>query len=210
MNPALISLLVLISIILIIALTTKFRVHAFIALFIVSLLLAAATLPPESIIRTMKEGFGSTMASIGFLIIFGAMIGVILDRTGGTLSIAGYILSKTGEKRSPVALGITGFITGLPIFCDSGFIVLSGLAKSLSRKSAISMPFFERVKRVETGLLGAKLAAPERDVFVIIGNPNTRKSSVVRCLTGCFNRSLRDIETLPGETPASLEAPSAD
>ncbi len=145
MNPALISLLVLISILLIIALTTKFRVHAFIALFIVSLLLAAVTLPPDSIIRTMKEGFGSTMASIGFLIIFGAMIGVILDRTGGTLSIAGYILSKTGEKRSPVALGITGFITGLPIFCDSGFIVLSGLAKSLSRKSAVSMPFMATV-----------------------------------------------------------------
>ncbi|MFZ2340093.1 MAG: GntP family permease [Bacteroidales bacterium] len=145
MNPALISLLVLISIILIIALTTKFRIHAFIALFIVSLLLAAVTLPAGSIIATMKEGFGTTMASIGFLIIFGAMIGVILDRTGGTLSIAGYILSKTGEKRSPLALGITGFITGLPIFCDSGFIVLSGLAKSLSRKSAVSMPFMATV-----------------------------------------------------------------
>lgn len=145
MNPALIPLLVLISIILIIALTTRFRLHAFTALFIVSLLLAAVTLPAGSIVSTLKEGFGSTMASIGFLIIFGAMIGVILDRTGATLSIAGYILSKTGEKRSPVALGLTGFITGLPIFCDSGFIVLSGLARSLSRKSSLSMPFMATV-----------------------------------------------------------------
>ena len=145
MNSALIPLLILISIILIIALTTRFRLHAFTALFIVSLLLAAVTLPAASIVSTLKEGFGSTMASIGFLIIFGAMIGVILDRTGATLSIAGYMLSKTGEKRSPVALSLTGFITGLPIFCDSGFIVLSGLAKSLSRKSAVSMPFMATV-----------------------------------------------------------------
>jgi len=145
MNPALIPLLVLISIILIIALTTRFRLHAFTALFIVSLLLAAVTLPAGSIVSTLKEGFGSTMASIGVLIIFGAMIGVILARTGATLSIAGYMLSKTGERRSPVALGLTGFITGLPIFCDSGFIVLSGLARSLSRKSSLSMPFMATV-----------------------------------------------------------------
>ena len=145
MNPALITLLVLVSILLIIALTTRFRLHAFAALFIVSLLLAAVTLPSASIVSALKEGFGNTMGSIGFLIIFGAMIGVILDRTGATLSIAGFILSKTGEKRSPVALGLTGFLTGLPIFCDSGFIVLSGLARSLSRKSAISMTFMATV-----------------------------------------------------------------
>jgi GntP family gluconate:H+ symporter len=145
MNAAAISLTVVACIILIIILTTRLRLHAFIALFIVSLLLAFVTLPADTIIKTIKEGFGSTMGSIGFLIIFGAMIGVILDKTGGTLSIAGYILSKTGEKRSPAALGITGFITGLPIFCDSGFIVLSGLAKSLSRKSKIAMPFMATV-----------------------------------------------------------------
>ena len=53
------------------------------------------------------------MASIGFLIILGAIIGITLDKTGGTISIAKYILSKTGEKKSALALGITGFITGL-------------------------------------------------------------------------------------------------
>jgi GntP family gluconate:H+ symporter len=145
MNAAVISLLVLISIILIIILTTRLKLHAFISLFIVSLLLAFTTLPAGTIIKTIKDGFGSTMASIGFLIILGAMIGIALDRTGGTKSIAGYILSKTGEKRSAAALGITGFITGLPIFCDSGFIILSGLAKSFSRKSGIAMPFMATV-----------------------------------------------------------------
>jgi GntP family gluconate:H+ symporter len=88
----------------------------------------------------MKEGFGNTMASIGFLIILGAIIGITLEKTGGTMSIANYILSKTGEKRSVQAIGITGFITGLPIFCDSGYIILSGLAKSFSAKSKVAMP----------------------------------------------------------------------
>ncbi len=145
MNAFVVSLLVVISIVLIIILTTKLKLHAFIALFIVSLLLAFATLPVGTIIKTIKDGFGSTMGSIGFLIILGAIIGITLDRTGGTLSIAGYILSKTGEKRSAAALAITGFITGLPIFCDSGFIILSGLAKSFSRKSAVGMPFMVTV-----------------------------------------------------------------
>jgi gluconate:H+ symporter, GntP family len=145
MNAAVISLLVIVCIILIIILTTRLKLHAFISLFIVSILLALTTLPSDTIIRTIKDGFGSTMASIGFLIIFGAIIGITLDKTGGTLSIAGYILSKTGENKSAAALGITGFITGLPIFCDSGFIILSGLAKSFSRKSGISMSFMATV-----------------------------------------------------------------
>jgi len=51
------------------------------------------------------------------------------------------MLSKTREKRAPAALGITGFLAGLPIFCDSGYIILSGLAKSFSAKTKIAMPF---------------------------------------------------------------------
>ena len=145
MSTLAISILVIISIIGIIILTSRLKLHAFIALFVISLFLAFTTLPADTIIKTIKDGFGSTMGSIGFLIILGAMIGITLDRTGGTISIANYILSKTGEKRSAMALGITGFITGLPIFCDSGFIILSGLAKSFSQKSGVAMPFMATV-----------------------------------------------------------------
>ena len=145
MSILLTSIIVFISIIAIIILTSTLKIKAFIALFIVSLFLAFTTLPSNIVISTIKEGFGNTMASIGFLIILGAIIGITLDKTGGTLSIAKFILSKTGEGRSPQALGITGFITGLPIFCDSGFIILSGLARSLSSKSKIAMPFMATV-----------------------------------------------------------------
>lgn len=139
------SALAVISIAAIIILTSKLKLKAFIALFLVSLFLAFTTLPVNIIVSTIKEGFGNTMASIGFLIILGAIIGITLDKTGGTISIAKYILSKTGEHKSATALAITGFITGLPIFCDSGFIILSGLAKSLSSKSKIAMPFMATV-----------------------------------------------------------------
>jgi gluconate:H+ symporter, GntP family len=145
MSILLTSLLVGISIIAIIILTSRLKLKAFIALFLVSLFLAFTTLPPDTIVSTIKTGFGNTMASIGFLVILGAIIGITLDRTGGTLSIARYILSKTGESRSAQALGITGFIAGLPIFCDSGFIILSGLSKSLSSKSKLAIPFMATV-----------------------------------------------------------------
>jgi gluconate:H+ symporter, GntP family len=145
MSILLTSALVGISILAIIIFTSRLKLNAFIALFLVSLFLAVTTLPANTIISTIKEGFGNTMASIGFLIILGAIIGITLDKTGGTLSIARYILSKTGEHRSAPALGITGFITGLPIFCDSGFIILSGLGKSLSSKSKLAMPFMATV-----------------------------------------------------------------
>jgi GntP family gluconate:H+ symporter len=139
------SVTVGISILAIIYLTSKLKLKAFIALFLVSVFLAFATLPHDKVVATIKEGFGSTMASIGFLIILGAIIGITLDKTGATLSIAKFILSKTGEKRSAQAMGITGFITGIPIFCDSGFIITSGLARSFSAGSKIAMPFMATV-----------------------------------------------------------------
>jgi gluconate:H+ symporter, GntP family len=145
MSILLTSIIVAISIVAIIILTSRLKLEAFIALFLVSIFLAFAVLPVKTIVSTIQEGFGSTMGTIGFLIILGAIIGITLDKTGGTLSIARFILSKTGENRSARALGIIGFITGLPIFCNSGFIILSGLSKSLSSKSGLPMPFLSAV-----------------------------------------------------------------
>ena len=140
MNILLTSGLVFLSIVAIVLLTSKLKLNAFISLFLVSVLLALFVLNPQDIVKSIKEGFGNTMASIGFLIIFGAIIGIILDKTGATLSIAKYILSKTGEKRAAMAIGLTGFLTGLVIFCDTGFIILSGLARSISHRTKVAMP----------------------------------------------------------------------
>ena len=132
-------LLVFCSIVLVILLTSRFKLNAFFALVFVALALAVATLSPDEVVPTLKAGFGNTLAAIGLIILFGTTIGVILDKSGATHAMALAILKLTGKEKAPRAITITGFITGLPIFCDSGFIVLSGLNKSLARASGTSM-----------------------------------------------------------------------
>ncbi len=136
-----ISFLVLFTIILIVVLTSVTKLNAFASLFIVSFLLAILALPGRNVIEILQLGFGNTIASIGFLIIFGAIIAVVLEKTGGAISIANYILSRLGSNRAASAIGITGYIVGLPIFCDSGYIIMSGIAKSLSKTAKIALPF---------------------------------------------------------------------
>jgi len=131
----------MLSILLIVFLTSATKLNAFASLFIVSLLLAIVTLPEKNTVEILKQGFGGTISSIGFLIIFGAIIGVVLEKTGGAVSIANSILSRAGKSRAASAMGITGYIVGLPIFCDSGYIIMSGLAKSFSSKAKIVLPF---------------------------------------------------------------------
>ena len=118
-----------------ILLTSVFKFNTFLSLVFVSLMMAILTLPPATIVPVLKKGFGGTLEAIGLIIILGTIIGIILDQSGAALSIARFFLKRTGEKKAPAAMTITGFITGLPIFCDSGFIVLSGICRSLARSS---------------------------------------------------------------------------
>ncbi|RPD40884.1 GntP family permease [Chitinophaga barathri] len=125
---------------LIVLLTVRFRVHAFFALFLACFAVGLGVqLPFTEIINTMKDGFGHILRSLGFIIMLGTMLGVILEYTGATRVMAAAILKIVGEKRAAVAMGITGFIVGLPIFCDSGYIVLSGLNRSVARRSGASI-----------------------------------------------------------------------
>ena len=139
------SIYVAAAILAIIVLTSRLKVNAFASLFIVSFILALLTIPFDSILSTMKTGFGNTMASISFIIIFGATIAVILEKTGGAFSIANYIFSKTGKSKAPLATALTGFIPGLTIFCDTGFIILSGVAKTFSARSKVAMPMIAAI-----------------------------------------------------------------
>ncbi|HRN56490.1 MAG TPA: GntP family permease, partial [Agriterribacter sp.] len=97
-------------------------------------------LPFAGVIGAMKEGFGHIMKSLGFIIVLGTALGVLLEHTGSTRVMAAFILKKTGERRAPLAMNITGFVVGLPIFCDSGYIVLSGLNQTLARRTQIAVP----------------------------------------------------------------------
>jgi gluconate:H+ symporter, GntP family len=124
----------------IILLTAVYRIHAFFALLIACFVVGLGVqMPVATIITVTKQGFGHIMQSLGFIIVLGTTLGVILEHTGSTRVMASWILKRIGEKQAPLAMSITGFIVGLPIFCDSGYIVLNGLNKSLSKRTGISI-----------------------------------------------------------------------
>ncbi|HVI47728.1 MAG TPA: GntP family permease [Chitinophaga sp.] len=128
------------GIIVIVVLTARFKVHAFFALLLACVVTSAILrLPVTDIISVVKTGFGNIVGSLGLLIILGTTLGLVLEHTGSTAVLAALVLKKTGAGRSSLAMNIIGYIVGMPIFCDSGFIVLSGLNKALARRSRISL-----------------------------------------------------------------------
>ena len=125
---------------LIILLTTRYRVHAFFALLLACFVVGLGVqMPVVNIISVVKDGFGHIMRSLALIIVLGTALGVVLEDTGSTRVMAAFILKLCGEKHAPLAMSITGFIVGLPIFCDSGYIVLNGLNQSLARRTGISI-----------------------------------------------------------------------
>ena len=89
-------------------------------------------------LETIEKGFGNTLGGVGIVIILGAVIGVYLERSGASTTIARSILKVVGQKRAPVAMSFTGVVVSIPVFCDSAFIVLSPLLKALSKSSTVS------------------------------------------------------------------------
>lgn len=125
---------------LIVLLTTKFKVPAAFALIIGCFFVGlAAHLSLTEVVNFMKDGFGNIIKSLGLIILLGTTLGILLEYTGSTSVMANYILKKLGEKRTVWGISITGFVVGLPIFCDSGYIVLSGLNKTLAKRAGISI-----------------------------------------------------------------------
>jgi GntP family gluconate:H+ symporter len=124
----------------IILLTAKYRIHAFFALLIACFIVGVGVqLPVNNILAAIREGFGRIMQSLGLIVVLGITLGLLLEHTGCTKVMATFILKKTGERKAPLAMSITGFIVGLPVFCDSGYIVLNGLNQSLAKRTGISV-----------------------------------------------------------------------
>jgi gluconate:H+ symporter, GntP family len=122
----------------VILLTVRFRIHAFLALLAGCLGMGLLTgMPSGTLINAIAQGFGNTLQSIGIVIAAGTIIGEYLHRSGGAVVMAERILGWIGEKRAPLSMSITGYIVSVPVFCDSGFIVLSSLKNALARRSSI-------------------------------------------------------------------------
>jgi gluconate:H+ symporter, GntP family len=120
---------------LLLALIMVLRLHAFVALILVSLLTAvAAGIPVADVVPTLLTGFGTTLASVALLVGLGAMIGKLLEVTGGAQVLADTLVGRFGEKRAPFALGVASLLFGFPIFFDAGFVVFLPIIFSVARR----------------------------------------------------------------------------
>lgn len=121
----------------------KTKVHPFLAMIIcASITGLVGGMPAGDVVNSITTGFGNTLGSIGIIIGFGVMMGEIFEVSGAAKKMAQIFVKKLGKGREELALAITGFLVSIPIFCDSGFVILSPLAKSISRntkKSVISL-----------------------------------------------------------------------
>jgi len=96
-------------------------------------------MPLGKINESIVEGFGGTIGYIGIVIVAGTIIGTFLEKSGGAFTLAESILNITGKKNVPMAMSVIGYIISIPVFCDSGFVILSSLNKALSKNAKISL-----------------------------------------------------------------------
>ncbi|CAB0485966.1 GntP family permease [Corynebacterium diphtheriae] len=123
------------AIALILVLVIVFKLHAFLTLIIVSAATGlAAGIPLEGIVPTMTKGFGSTLASVALLVGLGAMLGRLVETSGGAKSLAETLVARFGEQRAPFALGVASLLMGFPIFFDAGLIVMLPVIFAVARR----------------------------------------------------------------------------
>ena len=144
---------------LIVILSTRYKVPAFFSLFLACMLVGlGAGMPVADVLGTVKDGFGNILKNLGLIIVLGTTLGLLLEYTGSTTVMANFLLKRTGKRFAPLAMSITGFIVGLPIFCDSGYIVLSGLNRSMAKRTGISIATMS--VSLATGLLSVHCMVP--------------------------------------------------
>ena len=130
----------LVAIILLIVLILKTKVPPFLALIIAAVTVGLiGGMPPTDIPGSITTGFGGTLGSIGIIIGFGVMMGQIFEKTGAAERMALTFIKLFGKKNEHWAMALTGFIVSIPIFCDSGFVILSPIAKAISKKTRRSI-----------------------------------------------------------------------
>ena len=120
--------------------TTRWRLHPFLALIVGGLVYGMINgLSGQDTLSALTGGLGRTVSGIGIVIASGCIIGGVLERTGAALVMANMALRVVGAGRSILAMALTGSVVSVPVFCDSGYVVLSPLARSLARHTKQSM-----------------------------------------------------------------------
>lgn len=123
------------SILLLLLLIMRLKIHAFLALTLVSFLTAVVTgVTADNVVPTMMSGFGGTLASVALLVGLGTMIGRILEVTGGAKVLADTLIGRFGSDKAPFALGVASLLFGFPIFFDAGLIVMMPILFSVAKQ----------------------------------------------------------------------------
>ena len=127
------------AIVAMILLISKLKVHPFLAIMAISLLLAiVAGIPLAEVPGIIGSGFSGTFTSIGIVIILGAFIGTVLEKTGAALKLADMVIRLVGEKNPELAMELMGWVVSIPVFCDSGFVILNPIRKALVKRTGTS------------------------------------------------------------------------
>ena len=129
----------LLAVVVMIVAISKYKVHPFLAIMGISLILALlAGIPLTKIADVIGSGFSGTFTSIGIVIILGALIGTILEKTGAALKLADLVVRIVGQKNPELAVELMGWIVSIPVFCDSGFVILNPIRKAIVKRTATS------------------------------------------------------------------------
>ena len=133
-------LILILAIAFIVVSTAKFKLHPFLALILAAIGYGLCSgMPLGSIIKSVNNGFGNTVGSIGIVIIAGCIIGTFLEKSGGAYVMAKGVMKLTGEKRVPLAMLLLGYFISIPVYADSAFVILTPLNKAMSRKAKITL-----------------------------------------------------------------------
>lgn len=139
--------------------TSLLRWHPFVVLLLAAVGLGVSSgIALEELPGVISSGFGGLLGSIGLLIVFGTMIGVILDSSRATVSIANHLLSLFKRVPSNVVVSHIGFIVSIPVFCDAAFVVLSSLNRAIARRTRTSQKAL--TVALSTGLLAPHVLVP--------------------------------------------------
>lgn len=119
--------------------TSKFKLHPFLTLILAAFIAAFAYgLPSGEIAKTITTGFGNILGCIGLVIVLGTIIGIILEKSGAAITMADVVIKVLGKRFPTLTMSIIGYLVSIPVFCDSGFVILNALKQSMANRMKVS------------------------------------------------------------------------
>ncbi|MBF0658802.1 GntP family permease [Psychrobacter sp. NG25] len=127
------------TILFIIFATAKLKWHPFLVLILSAFLVALFyQVPLNTVAKTISDGFGGILGYIGLVIVFGTIIGLILEKTGAAIVMAETVIKVLGPRFPTLTMSIVGAVVSVPVFCDSGYIILNSLKETLAERLKVS------------------------------------------------------------------------